>query len=166
MRPEGWEAREARRAAACSGRVRGQGCFLDGAAGGAGVAGSSLGVMGRVVWVAALWASGAWNSGRSQRTRPRASSAALAVQVHEPAQDLVIGEVAGPAVGVEHRRVQVVVKLLEDRDEPLLVDGPLLVRQGLAGAERLQDVVEGCYSEERPVRESLFAMGVQFFAKL
>ena len=72
---------------------------------------------------------------------PRLLGGPLAVEVHEPAEDLLVVEVTRPAVGVEDRRVEVVVDLLQDRDEPLLVDDLLLVRQRIAGAELLQDVV-------------------------
>ena len=95
---------------------------------------------------------------------PRASSAARSsVQFHEAMENLVIGQVVRPAVGVENRRVQVVVNLFQDRDKTLLVDRPFLVGQGFAGTELGQDVVHACQGDGRVVGLLTLAVGVELF---
>jgi hypothetical protein len=129
-------ARAARTAWTCSASGFGQGCFLTGPAGvdlGLGSASASVAI-GSAVWTA-LAPSGFWNSGQSHRTTLRDSSAALRIQVHQPSQDLVIAQIARPAVGVVYRRVQVIVDLFEYRDETNFLDGLPFLRQGFARAE-------------------------------
>ena len=107
-----------------------------------------------------------WNSGRSQRTRPLLLLVgALAVQRDEALEDLLVGEVVRPAVGVEDGGVEVVVDLLQDRDEPLLVDDPLLRRQRLARPELLEDVVHPGDREVGVERLLALAVRVEGFAE-
>jgi hypothetical protein len=55
----------------------------------------------------------------------------LGVEGDELFEDLLVREVARPAVGVEDGGVEVVVDLLQDRDEAVVVDDPVLVRERL-----------------------------------
>ena len=48
----------------------------------------------------------------------------------------------GPAVGLEHRGVHLVVDLAQQRDEALVVEGLLLGVQGIPGAELFEDIVK------------------------
>ena len=42
------------------------------------------------------------------------------VERDEAFENLLIRQIVRPAVGVEDRRIEVIVNLLEDRDQPLL----------------------------------------------
>jgi hypothetical protein len=64
------------------------------------------------------------------------------VERDQPFQDLLVREVGGPAVGGEHLPIEVLVDLLEHRDQPLFVDRTFLVGQRLAARPQLlQDVI-------------------------
>ena len=62
------------------------------------------------------------------------------VEGDETLEDLLIGQSRRPAVGIEDGGVEVVVDLLQDRDEALLMDDAVFFSERLAGAELFQDV--------------------------
>ena len=67
---------------------------------------------------------------------------ALGVQGHEVRQDFLVTQRPGPAVGVRHGAVEVVVELLEDGDEAGVVNQIFLGRERFVGPELFEDVVE------------------------
>lgn len=91
------------------------------------------------------------------------------VEGDQPFQNLFIGERDRPAVGVEHGGVEFVVKLFENRDQPLLVNRLLFVVERFAGAELFEHVVHAGHGQPRmgrllplPMRAKL----LQQFGKL
>ena len=66
----------------------------------------------------------------------------LGVEGDESLQDRLVGPPRVPAVGVGHDGVQLVVQLLEDADQPLLVDDALICIEIFATALLLEHVVE------------------------
>ena len=67
---------------------------------------------------------------------------ALGIEGDEAFEDLFVGRIVVPAVGVEHGGVEFVVQLLEHGDEAFFVDELFLGRQRrIAGADRLRRAV-------------------------
>ena len=66
---------------------------------------------------------------------------AFAVQVHQMVQDFIIGQGGGPAVGLRHRPVNLVVQVVPDADQALVIEfavtGPM-VRALLTAIRRLR----------------------------
>lgn len=58
----------------------------------------------------------------------------LVVEGDEASEDFFVGEVDGPAVGIGHGGVEVVVNLAEDGDEALLVNRLFFCGERVAGA--------------------------------
>lgn len=100
---------------------------------------------------------------------------ALVVEGDEFFEEVVVGEVLGPAVGVEDGGVEVVVELFEDGDEAAVVDlfvggGEVGVGEGsgVDGAEFFEDVVhvgEGEAVFAGVFGELALAVGVEFFGE-
>jgi hypothetical protein len=63
------------------------------------------------------------------------------VERDEAFEDLLVGEVHGPAVGLGDRRVEVVVDLPQHADEALLVDRLLFGGEGFAPLTELNNCV-------------------------
>jgi hypothetical protein len=76
-----------------------------------------------------------------------------------------IGQVL-PAIGGQHRGVQVVVDLAQDGHQTLLVDDLVLGTQGLAVTELLQDVVHAGQGQPRVQGLTGLAVGVQLLGQL
>jgi len=68
---------------------------------------------------------------------PRLLGGTLGIEGHQLFEDLLIGQRARPTVRLEHRRVEVVVDLLEDGNQALLVDDLVFLRQRFARAKKL-----------------------------
>ena len=72
----------------------------------------------------------------------------------------------GPAVGFEHGGVEVVVNLLENRDQALVVDGFVLGVQGFDGTDFLEHVVNAGEREVGVLLLLAFAVRVEAFAEI
>ena len=119
---------------------------------------------------AACWAwapLGFWYSGRSQRTRPDASSfARSAFSATTPFEDFSVRQRRRPAVGGEHGGVEVIVQLPQHRHQARVVNLLLFRVQGFAGAELLQDVIHARQRQARMLRLHSLAVRVQLFGDL
>ncbi|TXT39357.1 MAG: hypothetical protein FD138_107, partial [Planctomycetota bacterium] len=71
------------------------------------------------------------------------------VEGDQPFQNFFIRECDRPAVGIEHGGIQFVVKLFENRDQPLLVNRLLFVVERFAGAELFEHVVHAGHGQPR-----------------
>src|SRR5690606_22623760 len=71
-----------------------------------------------------------------------------------------------PAVGLGHRRVDLLVELPQHRDKPLLVNLAVLVVERRAGAQLLQHVVHLRQRQPRMRRLPLLAESIQPLAEL
>ena len=91
---------------------------------------------------------------------------ALLVELDQAGKDLLVGEIPRPAVGVEHRSVDLLVQMLDDRDEPALMDVLLLLGQRRAGPQLLQDVVEPGQREVLVRREHPLPMRVELLGEI
>ena len=91
---------------------------------------------------------------------------ALVVEGDEALEDLLVGQSRGPAVGVEDGGVEVVMDLLQDGDEPLLVDDAVFFGERLAGAELFQHVVYAGKCEIQILNLLMLAMRVEGFTKI
>jgi hypothetical protein len=61
--------------------------------------------------------------GRSHLTRPRASSfLAFPIERRESRENVFVGQIDWPAIGIRNRRIELVVELLEDQLEAVLED--------------------------------------------
>src|SRR5207302_6445489 len=67
--------------------------------------------------------------------------AALRVQGDHAGENLVSGEVARPAVGVEDSAIELIVELAQDADQPRVVKSMVLRRKLLVPAKLFEDVV-------------------------
>lgn len=71
----------------------------------------------------------------------------------------------GPAVGLEHGGVQLVVDLAQERDEALVVEGFLFGVQGRPGAELFEDIVKAGERELGMLLLLPLAVGIQSLAE-
>jgi hypothetical protein len=88
------------------------------------------------------------------------------VERDQPFQNLLVREVRRPAVGGEHLPVEVLVDLLEHRDQGLLVDRALLVRERLARLQFLQHVVHAGNGEVGMQCLPFLAVPVELLAEI
>jgi len=91
---------------------------------------------------------------------------AIAVEGDEVFEDLLVGDVVGPAVGVEDGGVEVVVDLLEGGDEGAVVVVAIFVGEGLPGAELFEQVIHAGDGDVGMGSLHLLAMGIEAIAHI
>ena len=90
----------------------------------------------------------------------------LAVEVHEAGQDVFVSEIRGPAVGVGHGSVNLVMKVFQGADETLLMNLLILAVYGLSCLEFYEHVINLGQSEVGMGGLLALAVGVEFLAQL
>ena len=95
--------------------------------------------------------------------RPRFSSRrALGVQFDEARENLFVGKSFGPAIGLRHEAIELVVQFPNDQDEALGFDGLFRFVQSFARAKLFEHVVNLREREAGVFGLALLAQRVEF----
>ena len=88
----------------------------------------------------------------------------LGVQRDQTLQDLLVAQIAGPAIGVGCRRIDLVVQVLQDQHQAALLDVLVGGAQRGPGPQLLQHIVQPGQGQVGMLGQDPLAGGVEFLS--